>query len=390
MSPMPSRRTSKEAPAKSARHLRLRSVVAPSSTCGRTRRPRGKPYLGRRHHRPCRILDQRRYRDLCPPTRATRRAGSGRSGGRVLAGVRRCGQGADPGALAALPPGRPAGHRHTADLRGPPAPGIRSSGHSRRRSRGAAGHRALYHAVTFGRLVGSSCGGSPASRLAPSSPTRSLPHSAERLDRAARGAGREGGPDRERPIQRRGAERQDDRSHRPRCGHGRRLDRHDVRAGSAVARAAALRGAFDPTSDQFGTRAYRAAESPAATCSRTLDRRTDVCGHGQRGRRRAAAGSSDGREDVGVQTDKTRMHGLPPGLEVPPDAPSTCRSGSRGPARQCPGSGRRRSATPAQEDRSASPNPMPVSVCLHPEPVVVEHRRTAGGNVAAAVAACLR
>ena len=49
---------------------------------------------------------------------AARRARSGCLRGRVLAGVRRCRQGADPGALAALPPSRSAGRRLTPDVRG--------------------------------------------------------------------------------------------------------------------------------------------------------------------------------------------------------------------------------------------------------------------------------
>ncbi len=140
---MPSVRTSKGTPARSARRAASTSVVAPSSICGaasptaRRTVPWDKDTIVRR-----RIHDQRRYRDLRPSAGAARRARSGRSGGQVLAGVRRCRQGEDPGALAAFTPGRPAGHRRTADLRG----GLRlASGHPGTRGAEAgvgAGHRA--------------------------------------------------------------------------------------------------------------------------------------------------------------------------------------------------------------------------------------------------------
>ena len=89
---------------------------------------------------------------------------------------------------------------------------------------------------------------------------------------------------------------------------------------SAAARAAALGGAFDPSSDHFSTRAYRAAEFPC--CNMFTDARSVARMYA------ATVSEVDGvrlldpttveRMTV-VQTDKTRMHGLPPGLDIPPD-----------------------------------------------------------------------
>jgi CubicO group peptidase (beta-lactamase class C family) len=89
---------------------------------------------------------------------------------------------------------------------------------------------------------------------------------------------------------------------------------------SAAARAAALGGAFDPTSDFFNTRAYRAAEFPAAnmiTDARSLARMYAATVSDVDGMRLLDQATVE-RMTV-VQTDKSRMHGLPSGLEVPPD-----------------------------------------------------------------------
>jgi CubicO group peptidase (beta-lactamase class C family) len=89
---------------------------------------------------------------------------------------------------------------------------------------------------------------------------------------------------------------------------------------SVQARAGQLGGALDPTVDYWTTRAWRAAEFPAANMladARSLARLYA-----------ATVGEVDGvrlldqatveRMTV-VQTDKTRMHGLPPGLTIPAD-----------------------------------------------------------------------
>ena len=58
------------------------------------------------------------------------------------------------------------------------------------------------------------------------------PARAERLDRAARGARGPGGPDRvRRSVHDGGDDRRDDRDHRSRCGHGHRLDERRVGPG---------------------------------------------------------------------------------------------------------------------------------------------------------------
>ena len=61
-----------------------------------------------------------------------------------------------------------------------------------------------------------------------------------------------------------------------------------------------------------------------------------------------------------------------------PTAPSTCRSGSGGPARRCPGPGPGRSATWAQADRSACGSRCRCRLRLRHEPLVLPDRRTAG------------
>jgi CubicO group peptidase (beta-lactamase class C family) len=90
--------------------------------------------------------------------------------------------------------------------------------------------------------------------------------------------------------------------------------------GSVQARAGELGGALDPASDYMNTRAFRAAEFPFGnmfTDARSLARMyaatvSDVDGV------RLLDPATVERMTV-VQTDKTRMHGLPPGLDVPAD-----------------------------------------------------------------------
>jgi CubicO group peptidase (beta-lactamase class C family) len=90
--------------------------------------------------------------------------------------------------------------------------------------------------------------------------------------------------------------------------------------GSAAARAGELGGAFDPSSDFLNSHAFLAAEFPSENMvadARSLARMYA-----------ATVGKVDGvrlldpatveRMSV-VQTDRTPMHGLPPGLEVPAD-----------------------------------------------------------------------
>jgi CubicO group peptidase (beta-lactamase class C family) len=103
------------------------------------------------------------------------------------------------------------------------------------------------------------------------------------------------------------------------------------------ARAAELGGAFTG-GDHFNTREYRAGEFPFGnmfTDARSLARMyaatvSDVDGV------RLLNPATVERMTV-VQTDKTRMHGLPPGLTIRPIVRSTCRLGSGGPARRCLG-----------------------------------------------------
>ena len=90
--------------------------------------------------------------------------------------------------------------------------------------------------------------------------------------------------------------------------------------GSVQARAGVLGGAFDPASDYMNTRAWRAAESPARTCSRdarSLARMYAATVSEVDGVRLLDPATVE-RMTV-VQTDKTRMHGLPPGLTIPAD-----------------------------------------------------------------------
>ncbi len=67
---------------------------------------------------------------------------------------------------------------------------------------------------------------------------------------------------------------------------------------SVQARAGVLGGAMDPASGYMNTRAWRRCRVPLLqhVCRRSVAG-TDVCGHGERGRWRAVAGSGDGRED---------------------------------------------------------------------------------------------
>jgi CubicO group peptidase (beta-lactamase class C family) len=89
---------------------------------------------------------------------------------------------------------------------------------------------------------------------------------------------------------------------------------------SVQARAGELGGAFDPAAEHHTQRAYRAAEIPAAnmcTDARSLARMyaatvSDVDGV------RLLDPVTVERMTV-VQTDKTRMHGLPPELDIPAD-----------------------------------------------------------------------
>nr|WP_157528149.1 serine hydrolase domain-containing protein [Kibdelosporangium sp. MJ126-NF4]CEL17421.1 putative esterase [Kibdelosporangium sp. MJ126-NF4]CTQ91352.1 putative esterase [Kibdelosporangium sp. MJ126-NF4] len=90
--------------------------------------------------------------------------------------------------------------------------------------------------------------------------------------------------------------------------------------GSVQARAGVLGGALDPTTEYFRTRAWRAAEFPAANM---------LCDARSLARMYAATVSRvDGvrllnpltvKKMTAVQTDKTPMHGLPPGLNLPAD-----------------------------------------------------------------------
>jgi CubicO group peptidase (beta-lactamase class C family) len=90
--------------------------------------------------------------------------------------------------------------------------------------------------------------------------------------------------------------------------------------GSVQAKAGVLGGAFDPTSDYFTKRAWRAAEVPAANM--VADARSVARMYA------ATVSEVDGirlldpatvARAIEVQTDKTRMHGLPPGLDLPAD-----------------------------------------------------------------------
>ncbi|RKT54253.1 serine hydrolase domain-containing protein [Saccharothrix australiensis] len=91
-------------------------------------------------------------------------------------------------------------------------------------------------------------------------------------------------------------------------------------ADSVQARAAELGGAFDPTTEIHTTRAYRAAEIPAANM--VADARSVARMYA------ATVSEVDGvrlldpatvERATAVQTDRTRMHGLPPELDIPAD-----------------------------------------------------------------------
>ena len=89
---------------------------------------------------------------------------------------------------------------------------------------------------------------------------------------------------------------------------------------SVQARAGELGGALDPTSDYMNTRAWRAAEFPAAnmfTNARSLARMYAATVSEVDGVRLLDPATVE-RMTV-VQTDKTRMNGLPPGLNIPAD-----------------------------------------------------------------------
>ncbi len=90
--------------------------------------------------------------------------------------------------------------------------------------------------------------------------------------------------------------------------------------GSVQARAAELGGALDPASGYMSTRAYRAAEFPFGNMladARSLARMYAATVSEVDGVRLLAPETVE-RMTV-VQTDRTRMHGLPPGLDVPAD-----------------------------------------------------------------------
>lgn len=87
---------------------------------------------------------------------------------------------------------------------------------------------------------------------------------------------------------------------------------------SVQARAGTLGGAFDGSADHFATREWRACESPGANMF--ADARSIARMYA------AAVSQVDGvrllepdtvRRAIEVQTDSTRMHGLPAGLEIP-------------------------------------------------------------------------
>jgi CubicO group peptidase (beta-lactamase class C family) len=89
---------------------------------------------------------------------------------------------------------------------------------------------------------------------------------------------------------------------------------------SAAARAASLGGAFDPSGDYMNGRAFLAAEFPAAnivTDARSLARMYAATVSEVEGVRILDPATVETM--TVVQTDKTRMHGLPPGLTIPAD-----------------------------------------------------------------------
>jgi CubicO group peptidase (beta-lactamase class C family) len=90
--------------------------------------------------------------------------------------------------------------------------------------------------------------------------------------------------------------------------------------GSIQIRAGELGGALDNTSDYFTTRAWRAAEFPAANMlsdARSLARMYAATVSRVDGVR--LLNPATVRRATVVQTDKTPMHGLPPGLNIPAD-----------------------------------------------------------------------
>lgn len=90
--------------------------------------------------------------------------------------------------------------------------------------------------------------------------------------------------------------------------------------GSVQIRAGELGGALDNTTDYFTTRAWRAAEFPAANMlsdARSLARMYAATVSRVDGVR--LLNPATVRRATVVQTDKTSMHGLPPGLNIPAD-----------------------------------------------------------------------
>jgi CubicO group peptidase (beta-lactamase class C family) len=90
--------------------------------------------------------------------------------------------------------------------------------------------------------------------------------------------------------------------------------------GSVAARAGELGGAFDPTSDFINGSAFLAAEFPSENMvsdARSLARMYAATVSDVDGVRLLDPTTVEAM--TVVQTDKTRMHGLPPGLEVPAD-----------------------------------------------------------------------
>ncbi len=90
--------------------------------------------------------------------------------------------------------------------------------------------------------------------------------------------------------------------------------------GSIQARAGSLGGAFDNAAEFMHTRAYRAAEFPAAnmlTDARSLARMYAATVSEVDGVRLLSPATV--KRAIEVQTDKTRMHGLPADLDLPAD-----------------------------------------------------------------------
>jgi CubicO group peptidase (beta-lactamase class C family) len=89
---------------------------------------------------------------------------------------------------------------------------------------------------------------------------------------------------------------------------------------SVQARAGVLGGAMDPASGYMNTRAWRAAEFPAANMfadARSLARMYAATVSEVDGVRLLSPATVE--KMIVVQTDKTRMNGLPPGLDIPAD-----------------------------------------------------------------------